>query len=596
MQTGEKQHSNVQRPLQPRGYRGRVRTGCLTCRSRKVKCGQEHPHCNNCIRLKRQCVYSARKAQHPSPTVSETGNPALLEAVSASESRPLTETTSISQSQSSPLFENENYVLVETLRLDGATNLSLGPAQDPFLSPDSSIVDVTARLENALRRRKERSLPAGDDESDAASPAALISRDIELTTTMDILRAQEVSLQPWFSFFVETVECPSITPYDGINWRSMKHAVVDMALSNPAIAAAIIAFSALYKAQLYSIPLSKALSLYHWAKGAYEALLQDEVEAFDAILVTTFFLCLFDFMQYESIPILREPSDVFIERLGTWAQHESTHSVLSLRIVAWLRLLHAATIRGGGLGLISDCVYNLLPGWQAGTLRNLKSSSSDASSHLYEMLSTPVFEFYLNLQAISADIAKLTHYHRSRTTGVDQDEVVQQVEEVISRLRSLWEDRSPTQRQTPEDLRSVLASKVADPIITLVGVCAAAYHAEFIEIDRVLGDPVSESAASKHAMRQVREIVDGDWNAYDQRGMLNPGYLRPLFLYAIECMDRDENQWAVERLERIKNSICRSDFFASFGKALTEAQLRKERRVTSKYFCIWYFGVPPPFM
>jgi hypothetical protein len=61
-------------------------------------------------------------------------------------------------------------------------------------------------------------------------------------------------------------------------------------------------------------------------------------------------------------------------------------------------------------------------------------------------------------------------------------------------------------------------------------------------------------------------------------------------------MDRDESQWAVERLEQIKNPICRSDFFASFAKALSDAQLRKERRITSKYFCIWYFGVEPPFM
>lgn len=211
------------------------------------------------------------------------------------------------------------------------------------------------------------------------------------------------------------------------------------------------------------------------------------------------------------------------------------------------------------------------------------------------MLSTPIFEFYFQLQMISGKIAKQTHYHRSRTTGVDQEVVVRQMVRIKSQLHSLWDSRSATQRQTPEDLRSNLAPKIANPIITLIGVCTAAYHAEFVEIDRVLGDPVSELTDSKEAMRRIREIIDGDWNAYDG-GKLNSGYLRPLFLYAIECMDHDENQWAVERLERIKNPICRSEFFAWFGQALSNAQLRKERRVTSKYFCIWYFGVPPPFM
>ena len=201
-----------------------------------------------------------------------------------------------------------------------------------------------------------------------------------------------------------------------------------------------------------------------------------------------------------------------------------------------------------------------------------------------------MFEFYFQLQIISGDIARLTHYHRSRATGMDQEEVVRQTALIKSRLRNLWDSRSTTQTQTPADLRSHFAPHIADPIISLIGVCAAAYHAEIVEIDRVLGDPVSESTDSKQAMCRIQDIVDGDWSTYSG-GKLNAGYLRPLFLYAIECMDHDENQWAVERLEKIKNPICRSDFFASFGRALSDAQLQKGRRVTSKYFCTWYFGV-----
>ncbi|EME82915.1 uncharacterized protein MYCFIDRAFT_203450 [Pseudocercospora fijiensis CIRAD86] len=211
------------------------------------------------------------------------------------------------------------------------------------------------------------------------------------------------------------------------------------------------------------------------------------------------------------------------------------------------------------------------------------------------MLQHPIFEFYFQLQMISGQIAKLTHYHRSRITGVDQQEVVKSMLHVRSRLVALWETRSAIQRLSPIDLRSNLAADIAEPIITLVGLCAAAYHAEFVEMDRVLGDPISKSTGSRRAMQEIRSIVDGDWNCYHE-GKLNPGYLRPLFLYAIECMDRDDNRWAVERMECVKDCICRSDFFADFGQRLSDAQLRKERRVTSKYFCIWYFGVPPPFM
>ncbi|RHZ64025.1 hypothetical protein CDV55_100827 [Aspergillus turcosus] len=39
----------------------RTKTGCLTCRQRRIKCGEEKPVCNNCIKSKRECKgYSQR--------------------------------------------------------------------------------------------------------------------------------------------------------------------------------------------------------------------------------------------------------------------------------------------------------------------------------------------------------------------------------------------------------------------------------------------------------------------------------------------------------------------------------------------------------
>ncbi|KAF8242977.1 hypothetical protein K440DRAFT_590254, partial [Wilcoxina mikolae CBS 423.85] len=35
--------------------RKRTKTGCLTCRKRRIKCGEERPTCNNCIKSKRVC-------------------------------------------------------------------------------------------------------------------------------------------------------------------------------------------------------------------------------------------------------------------------------------------------------------------------------------------------------------------------------------------------------------------------------------------------------------------------------------------------------------------------------------------------------------
>jgi len=46
--------------------RKRTKTGCLTCRKRRIKCGEERPVCKNCIKSKRHCEgYSQRVVFRP---------------------------------------------------------------------------------------------------------------------------------------------------------------------------------------------------------------------------------------------------------------------------------------------------------------------------------------------------------------------------------------------------------------------------------------------------------------------------------------------------------------------------------------------------
>ncbi|GFP53558.1 hypothetical protein ACSS6W_001113 [Trichoderma asperelloides] len=596
------QELELQRPssgmAQP-GYRGRVRSGCLTCRSRKVKCDELRPVCRNCARLKRSCVYKPRKSrqyQYQCLSSRNTGLAASDGSGSTAGSGRLAEVESASQQYPSPSSEEQDDSLTAGSATEGGINSNIvgDTAKNPFLSPDGSIVDITVRLQKALRRQDGTSRTTDDAEFESATPSTLISRDIELTTTIDLLATRQVPLSLSFAFFVDQVDCPAITPFDGVNWRRMKAEVVGIGTSNEAVAEAIVALSTLYRGQMYGLPLSKAMCLYKATRSAYEKLLDEGIEDFDIVLVAAFLLSLFESMQYyETDALLREPGEKkLIHRLEAWTQSQLPRSSLAIRIIVWLRLLHTTAIRGGGLGLMSDRIYNLFSSCSDAAIPSLAVPldhlPEDMSTHVYETIASPVFDFYFRLQMISGEIAKLTHYHRSRTTGVDQEDVTQQIAHITLRLHRLWDTRSAAQRQTPGDLRAHLESNVA-----------GAYHAEFIEIGRVLGDPVSELAESRQAMHQLREIIDGDWNVHQQgRGTsgLRTGYLRPLFLYAIECVDREESQWAVERLESIRNPICRSDFFAAFARELSEAQLRKERRVTTRFFCIWHFGVPPPFL
>ncbi|KAF1982629.1 hypothetical protein K402DRAFT_424384 [Aulographum hederae CBS 113979] len=77
--------------------RKRTKTGCLTCRKRRIKCGEERPTCTNCIKSKRHCEgYNQRvvfknplgnwPGQHPANPLQYHN--AMISGVRASDGRP----------------------------------------------------------------------------------------------------------------------------------------------------------------------------------------------------------------------------------------------------------------------------------------------------------------------------------------------------------------------------------------------------------------------------------------------------------------------------------------------------------------------------
>ncbi|KAF5639335.1 transcriptional regulatory moc3 [Fusarium sp. NRRL 52700] len=574
------------------GYRGRVRSGCLTCRARKVKCDEAKPVCNNCMRLQRQCTYkpprvfrqtaSADNSPPGQPSFHFGGVPQASEAHDAS------------QSHSSPS-------LTDDYENRGSSNVLSNERtnQTPFLYEGRTNVDVTACLQKALHYRSAAPIVDENYECDE-SPLNLISRDIELTTTLDILTLRTQS--PYMTeLFLDTVECPGITPFDPLNWKLAKKHIVHLGKSCLAISSGITAVATLCSGQIFSLSTSESHSHYHSTRKNVEELLGDDDKDFELVLVAVFLLCMFELIHSGDItPYLREPSRIFMWRLQAWAQTQTSYSELCTRIVTWLKILYSASFRGGAMGLLSERVLNLLPNF-SGQIPNVQPPANqelETSNHLYEVLSIPIFEFYCRLQTLSGEIAKLSLYHRSRTKRKDQQEVVERMANLKSRLRALWESRCATQRQSPQHLRAQMVPRIANMISSLISICEAAYHAEFIDIGRQLGDPVSQSPDSTEALGRIKEIVEGDSSGSEEgraRGV-NPGYLRPLFLCAIESTDKEQTTWAVEKLNGIQNRVYHGEFFLAFAKALSEAQTSNDRRVTSRYFCIWYFGITPPFL
>ncbi|CAK7274537.1 hypothetical protein SEPCBS119000_006223 [Sporothrix epigloea] len=609
--------------LQP-GYRGRVRTGCMTCRMRKVRCDEAKPACYNCTRLRRQCIYKA-KNNLPLP-VREEEVPAETPPNNAvNESSPMSQTRGNSHhgSSTSPTSQASNVsrraLTVPTpppsspsLSLVTPLKSTLTPASTPPASSEESLSHFleswieTTKLEHTLQGQRRTILSSSENLIGSDLPSVLISRDIELTTTIDLLNTRGLSTH-LAAYFKDEVVCPGITPFDKINWQHAKHHIAFLGETCPAIAYGITAVAALHKSIVLNLANSRALVYYSSAKCALEELLKDPCQDFNSSIVVVFLLCLFELLHSgEIVPTLKSPTTIFIERLVEWASLPlSSHSPLSVRLVVWLKIIQSMTLRGGGQGLLEESVHDLLPDY-TGLTPNLDALPGQQDEcmpkHMFQLLSAPLFDFYFRLQLLSGELARLTHYHRSRSLGSDQNEVVCSLNDIKLRLRTLWDSRPTIQRQTPQTVCTQLAPCMSGALLRLIGICNAAYHAEFVEIDRILGDPLLRWTDSREALQAIRKIVDEDRQRfYDEQDNCdawspNPGYVRALFLFAIECMDTEQSRWAVERIAEIRSPIYHSAYFSAFAKALSDAQILRGRRVTSKYYSVWYFGTPPPYM
>ncbi|KAH6611561.1 hypothetical protein Trco_001581 [Trichoderma cornu-damae] len=422
-------------------------------------------------------------------------------------------------------------------------------------------------------------VPTTDDDQgsmrgSAAAPSTLAlmtSQDISICTTIDFLAAFSVMDTPSFAGFIDDVNPPVIAAYDPINWRRMKALIVDLATRDRVTCAATVAVQTLYNAQATGLSISYAIALYRTASDDFHCALGSGDWEFDALLIIVFLLSLCEIL----VP-------------------EETQSVLSLSD-----------------GLLSNVVGELLPDGAA-ELPGLSILDADTRplDLLFDTLSTPVFSFYRELQDISSELANLSHYHRSRTTGEDQEEVEGLIGRLKTRLHILWQCRPGPMRLEPSTMRRQLPPAIAEPLVELVGITTAAYHAEIVEVGRTLSEPPLASQEAKSAMCAIRSIVEDEaWNAYGSGGVgaaspnramppgrLHPGYLRPLFMCAIESINQSDTQWAVHRIRHVNNNICRSEFFALFADSLAAAQRSKGRRVTTKWFCYETFGVSPPYL
>ncbi|KAJ2975210.1 hypothetical protein NQ176_g5643 [Zarea fungicola] len=524
--------------------KGRVRTGCLVCRSRKVKCDEQRPTCKRCAKSKKQCVYRPagwRKPPLPAfvhanvqlTTDRATGESGIPTTTPTTTSTTMVVATSPRPILSPPAFTQDGQVthhesplaihnLLETISpstVSGDQHFAahpsqrgLAPTEDSDAPPNDAITASRVHL---------------SDPFNYYASLQDTSTHIHMTLTMDWLLPSDTPIQSSFSYFVTDVDVPFLSAFDSLNWQRVKTYVAQMGIRDASVATGILAVQALHRSQVNQLPMAHATSLYQDAMAAFESQVENRATEFDTVLVVAFLICI-------------------------------------------------AVV----------------------TLPNEDAPPVKALEGVFES-SLPVFAFYYHLQRISSEAVGISHYHRSRITPEDQAEVADVVAGLQAKLHRLWEARPSTLRLPSGQLHDHFSSTIAEPLASLVGICVAAYYTETIAMNRNLGDPPFANSNAIEAMEHIRATVEATSSLLltaENASTINPGYLRALFYYAIETPRRQDMQWAVGCLKQIRNPMSRGSFFATLAEALGEAQRSKGRRVTMKAFCYQTFGVPMPFM
>jgi hypothetical protein len=401
-----------------------------------------------------------------------------------------------------------------------------------------------------------------------------------------------------FRYFLEQVDPPFISNIDDINWKSMKRYMVELGCRSATVSQAISAVESLYETKMNCEDSMGSMASYYVAKSGYASMLERDGDGPEIVLVVTFLLCCFEIVaQHETVPITLKPGGPLVAKLEAWVDNTTyVWSPVLRRLQAWFQILHSRTMHLGGPGLLSLKVRRLLKCEYRGPTPGLGQLGNQAlcpEQAILDDLSNKLFEFYLEISMVSTQIASLNRHHRSRGFQADEREVQNVAEELQEILLHLWQRRPSLLRVDRSQLQKKIWPGLRSSVGRLVDLCSAAYFAEVIYLGRAYGKCPTASAESLEAMKQIYHIVDSPSGGHSA---VDPGFIWPLFMYAVEHTDPEQSQWAVRTLRKVKNPIWHSEFVSNLAQGISEEQLKQGQRVDTRYFCLKHFNNPPPFI
>ncbi|CAI7620128.1 unnamed protein product [Penicillium bialowiezense] len=574
----------------------RRRTGCLTCRARKVRCDEAKPNCSNCDRLRLRCVYKSPIS--PAPDAQNAGWGSSRDARSPTGNTAHLSTSTVAPTSRSPDLNFFNTVL----RSDDGTIPAPALRQLPVDYPsefdmlgfmggitselEQKHLDLTTGLAATFTASPvSQSLPSGILPLDEAqfdrrtplspdAPSSLIDGSIgssDLATTRgswsdaggnsyeDQLLQHFVGVSPPAALFAPV----------SMEWEYVRPALLAHARDSSPLLNALYCYADVHQAMLDGKRWRWAPTYYRISGAEIQACLHGEVTESTLVKVfgAVFLLMISELLSSPEIcagTSYLHSGYLLLQRFHTRTRHWTGFGHI---LVSWVSLLDVKSLIAGregdpliDLGAIPENGVVLRPNdalAQAALTNIVDCKDEDGNEDpfrspsylVYDAIVGPAFRFFVQAQQVVRRIVCIDLHHRSRGTLSDEFEVLQIAHKVGADLEALWHRRPAVidVYSRPEALSNTLCGPVALEICRTFRQYVANFLANFIYLHRVAFAIYPRTDRVNGAVDQIIQLatVESASPAH-----LPISFLWPMFVAGLEGTE-SQRKWIVSEMQRM---------------------------------------------
>ncbi|KAB8257920.1 hypothetical protein BDV32DRAFT_140042 [Aspergillus pseudonomiae] len=489
----------------------RRRTGCLTCRARKVRCDEVKPTCANCTRLRLQCIY---KTIVPgiAPRRSTQRVPQLPQQAFTIDPAP----THVPDRLDVNYFDT--VLQPRELRPRRASHMLPHQISDHTLPstsvavPDFPNFDMLSFIGEITSDFEQKHL----DLTNGVSAFTLTSEALSPTTLGNPTWTVDTS--------VGTLPSPSDSQSDGVQnipsgdrtiWPETRETYEEQLLSHFA------------EIDPPPTPFGSISLEWNYASSEIQSCITESMD--DSLLkkaLTAVFLLMLS--EVVSLPELGDSSTSFLHSAYLLLQrfHHQTKSWTGFGhlIVSWISLLDVRALIAGRDGdpLVELGMLDQVD--TAETDQRLEDELLSKPGYLiHKAIVGPAYSFLFKAQQVIRRIVCLDMHHRRRGTVSDEFEVLQIAHQIGADLEALWNKRPRVLDiyDKPEELYDTLQPAVADEVCRTFRQYMANFLAIFIYLHRVAFVIYPRTDRVHRAVDQIIQLATVEsGSSLEQRGWI----------------------------------------------------------------------------